>query len=117
MRVLRLELSACLVFHVSSGSGVSVSVGKTVASDIRTLPQTLCGFSAGDLRGDADARDDQERHSSSMRRSSYAVWWREGNGPRNVGKVEIARLHALLSGGNAKRVAVPFDDITAVEYQ
>jgi hypothetical protein len=52
-----------------------------------------------------------------MRRSSYAVWWREGNGPRHVGKVEIARLHALLSGGNAKRVAVPFDDITAVEYQ
>jgi hypothetical protein len=52
-----------------------------------------------------------------MRRSSYAVWWREGNGPRHVGKVEIARLHALLSGGNARRVAVPLDDITAVEYQ
>ena len=29
-----------------------------------------------------------------MRRSSYAVWWNEGNGPRNVGKLEIARLHA-----------------------
>ena len=52
-----------------------------------------------------------------MRRGSYAIWWREGNGPRHVGKVELARLHALLSGGNAKRVAVPFDDITAVEYQ
>jgi hypothetical protein len=52
-----------------------------------------------------------------MRRSSYAVWWREGNGPRHVGKVELARLHALLSGGNAERVAVPFDDITAVEYR
>jgi hypothetical protein len=115
--VLRLELSAYVAFHFSSASGISVSVGKTCAADIRTLPQTLCGFAAGDLRGDADAGEDHERHSSSMRRSSYAVWWREGNGPRHVGKVEIARLHALLSGGNAKRVAVPFDDITAVEYQ
>ena len=52
-----------------------------------------------------------------MRRGSYAIWWCEDNGPRHVGKFEIARLHALLSGGNAKRVAVPFDDITAVEYQ
>lgn len=52
-----------------------------------------------------------------MRRSSYAVWWNEGNGPRYVGKLEIARLHALLSGNGSKRLAVPLDDITTVEYR
>jgi hypothetical protein len=51
-----------------------------------------------------------------MRRSSYAVWWHEGNGPRHVGKVEIGRLHALLSGNGSRRLAVPLDDITAVEH-
>jgi len=51
-----------------------------------------------------------------MRRSSYAVWWNEGNGPRHVGKLEIARLHALLSGNGSGRLAVALDDITAVEY-
>jgi len=52
-----------------------------------------------------------------MRRSSYAVWWNEGNGPRQVGKFEIARLHALLSGNGSTRLAVPLDDITGVEYR
>jgi hypothetical protein len=52
-----------------------------------------------------------------MRRSSYAVWWNEGNGPRYVGRFEIARLHALLSGNGSKRLAVPLDDITHVEYR
>jgi hypothetical protein len=52
-----------------------------------------------------------------MRRSSYAVWWNEGNGPRHIGKLEIARLHALLSGNGSKRLAVPLDDITAVDYR
>ena len=52
-----------------------------------------------------------------MRRSSYAVWWNEGNGPRQVGKFEVARLHALLSGNGSKRLAVPLDDITGVEYR
>jgi hypothetical protein len=51
-----------------------------------------------------------------MRRSSYAVWWNEGNGPRNVGKLEIARLHALFSGSESRKLAVPLDDITGVEY-
>jgi hypothetical protein len=50
-----------------------------------------------------------------MRRSSYAVWWNEGNGPRHVGKLEIARLHAFLSGNGSGRVAVPLDQITSVE--
>lgn len=52
-----------------------------------------------------------------MRRSSYAVWWDEGHGPRQVGKFEIARLHALLSGNGVKKLAVPLDDITGVEYR
>ena len=52
-----------------------------------------------------------------MRRGSYAVWWKEGDGPRHVGKLEVARLHALLSGGCSRRVAVPLDQITAVEWQ
>jgi hypothetical protein len=51
----------------------------------------------------------------SMRRSSYAVWWKEGNGARHVGKLEIARLHALLSGNGSRRLAVALDDITAIE--
>jgi hypothetical protein len=50
-----------------------------------------------------------------MRRSSYAVWWNEGKGPRHVGKLEVAPLHALLSGNGAGRLAVPLDDITSVE--
>jgi hypothetical protein len=52
-----------------------------------------------------------------MRRNSYAVWWNEGGGPRYVGKLEIARLHALLSGNGSSRVAVPLDQITSVEYE
>jgi hypothetical protein len=52
-----------------------------------------------------------------MRRSSYAVWWNEGDGPKHVGKLEIARLHALLSGNRSKRLAIALDDITAVEYR
>ena len=52
-----------------------------------------------------------------MRRGSYAVWWREGDGPKHVGKLEVARLHALLSGSGSRRVAVPLDQITAVEWQ
>jgi len=51
-----------------------------------------------------------------MRRSSYAVWWNEGNGPRHVGKLEIARLHALLSGNGSGRLAVPLDQIVSVDY-
>ena len=52
-----------------------------------------------------------------MSRSSYAVWWNEGDGPRHVGKFEMTRLHALLSGNGSKRLAIPLDDITGVEYR
>lgn len=50
-----------------------------------------------------------------MRRSSYAVWWNEGKGPRHVGKLELAPLHVLLSGNGAGTLAVPLDDIASVE--
>ena len=52
-----------------------------------------------------------------MRRRSYAIWWNEGNGPKHVGKLEIARLHALLSGNGSGGVAVLLYQITAVEWQ
>jgi hypothetical protein len=51
-----------------------------------------------------------------MRRASYAVWWDDGDGPRHVGKLEVARLHALLSGNGSGRLAIPLDEIGAVEY-
>jgi hypothetical protein len=51
-----------------------------------------------------------------MRRRSYAVWWNEGDGPRHAGKLELAPLHALLSGNGSGRLAVPLDEITSVEY-
>ncbi len=59
----------------------------------------------------------EKTHPLHMRRRSYAIWWNEGNGPKHVGKLEIAPLHALLSGNGSKRLAVPLDDITAVEYR
>jgi hypothetical protein len=59
----------------------------------------------------------REPHPVHMRRSSYAVWWNEANGPRHVGKIEIASLHALLSGNGSGRLAVPLDDITGVDYR
>jgi hypothetical protein len=77
----------------------------------------VCGFTAGLLRPGADDAKAKSAHPLDMRRSSYAVWWNEDNGPRQVGKFEIARLHALLSGNGAKRLAVPLDDITDVEYR
>jgi hypothetical protein len=76
-----------------------------------------CGFAAGPLRLGADDAKAESAHSLDMRRSSYAVWWNEDNGPRQVGKFEIARLHALLSGNGSTRLAVPLDDITGVEYR
>ena len=52
-----------------------------------------------------------------MRRSSYAIWWKEAGSPRRVGKIEIAPLHALFSGSESRRLAVALDDITHVEYR
>jgi len=49
-------------------------------------------------------------------RRTYAVWWNEGDGPRHAGKLELGRLHALLSGNGTGKLALPLDEITAVQY-
>ena len=49
-------------------------------------------------------------------RRSYAIWWREGNGPKHAGKLELGALHVLMSGGGSSRFAMPLDEITAVGY-
>jgi hypothetical protein len=36
---------------------------------------------------------------------------------RHVGKLEVARLHALFSGKESRRLAVPLDEIRCVEYR
>jgi hypothetical protein len=51
-----------------------------------------------------------------MRRSTYAIWWTEGNGPRHAGKLELGPLHALLSGNRAGRLALALDEIVGVDY-
>jgi hypothetical protein len=49
-------------------------------------------------------------------RQSYAVWWREGDSPRNAGKVQLGPLHLLLSNGSS-RLSLPVDGIVAVDYR
>jgi hypothetical protein len=51
-----------------------------------------------------------------MPRSSYAISWTEGDGTRHAGKLQLGRLHLLLSGNRAGRVAVPLDEISSVDY-
>jgi hypothetical protein len=51
-----------------------------------------------------------------MRRTSYAVWWEEGTEPRHAGKLQLGRLHLLLSNG-AAGLAVAVDEIVAVDYR
>jgi len=84
---------------------------------IRSLSQAICGFPARSLRPGADAIGVKEAHPLHMSRRSYAIWWNEGDGPKHVGKLEIARPHAFLSGRGSTGLAVPLDDITAVEYR
>jgi hypothetical protein len=52
-----------------------------------------------------------------MPRRTYAIWWNEGHGPKHVGKLEIARPHAFLSGNGSTTLAVLLADITGVEYR
>jgi hypothetical protein len=65
----------------------------------------------------ADAAMVEKPQPVHMRRRSYAIWWNEGNGPKHVGKLEIARPHAFLSGTGSTTLALPLADITAVEYR
>jgi hypothetical protein len=50
-----------------------------------------------------------------MRRNTYAVWWQEGSGPRHAGKLQLGRLHLLLTN-RARGLAVPVDEIVSVNY-
>jgi hypothetical protein len=50
-----------------------------------------------------------------MRQKSYAVWWEEDGGRRHAGKLQLGRLHLLLSNGSAQ-IAVPLDRIVSVDY-
>ena len=47
---------------------------------------------------------------------SYAVWWDVGDGDRHAGKLQIGRLHALFSGNGNGALALPLDEIRAIEY-
>jgi len=51
-----------------------------------------------------------------MRRRSYAIWWKEEDGPRQAGKLELGALHALPSGNGNGRLALPFDQIMGIDY-
>jgi hypothetical protein len=51
-----------------------------------------------------------------MHHGSYAVWWQEGDGPRHAGKLQLGRLHLLLSNA-AGPAAVPLDQIISIEYR
>jgi hypothetical protein len=52
----------------------------------------------------------------AMRGRSYAVWWTEGDGRRQAGKLELSPGHALLAGARGSRLAVPLDEIASVDY-
>src|SRR5437660_12317480 len=84
--------------------------------DIRAATERGCGFSTASLRSLTDARGSNRPHSEHMRRSSYAVWWTEGESPRHAGKMELGSLHAFLSGNGGGRIALSLDDIVSVEY-
>jgi hypothetical protein len=51
-----------------------------------------------------------------MQRRSYAVWWDVGDGDRHAGRLEIGSLHALFSGNGNGALALPLDEIRAIEY-
>jgi hypothetical protein len=51
-----------------------------------------------------------------MRQRSYAIWWTLGEGNRHAGKIEVGRLHLLLSGNGTGRLAVPLEEINSVDY-
>src|SRR5215510_9155141 len=52
-----------------------------------------------------------------MRHKTYAVWWQESHGLRHAGKLQLGRLHLLLSGNGSGELAVPLDQIVSVDYE
>ena len=51
-----------------------------------------------------------------MRHKTYAVWWQEGSGQRHAGKLQLGRLHLLLSGNGSGGLVLPLDQIVEVVY-
>lgn len=45
------------------------------------------------------------------------MWWQVGDGVRHAGKLQLGRLHLLLSGNGCGRLALPLDHIVVVEYR
>ncbi len=87
-----------------------------MSSAIGPQPHPVYGFPADSLRPYADAASPADVHHPHMRRSTYAVWWTEGQGPRHAGKLELGRLHALLAGNGGGRIALPLDEIVSIDY-
>jgi hypothetical protein len=57
------------------------------------------------------------RSSENPRGPSYAVTWREGDGPAQAGKLELDLARLRLEGGRKKRVSVKtvlYDTLSAV---
>ena len=44
------------------------------------------------------------------------MWWQNGDGPRNAGKLSLAASQLFLSGTGSCRLAVPLEEIVSVEY-
>jgi hypothetical protein len=97
---------------------VPLSVRSKRPRSIRAATDLHCGFSAAPLRQAADAVIQLDRDLWGMGGKTYAVWWQERDGRRHAGKLRLGRLHLLLLSGNGTgRVAVPLDEIVAVEYR
>jgi hypothetical protein len=75
-----------------------------------------CGFPAAGLRLAPNAAPLPLPHPALMKRRSYAIWWKQGDGPRFAGKLELGDFYLLFSGNGSKRIVVPLDQIVTVEY-
>lgn len=49
-------------------------------------------------------------------KKTYAVWWKELDGSRHAGKLELRSSDLLLSGNGSGPIAVPLEQIVSVEY-
>ncbi|MFL5950378.1 MAG: hypothetical protein ACJ74M_02135 [Gaiellaceae bacterium] len=87
-----------------------LSVGKLGGFSIRGATHLQCGF----LRMPCSALGG---NPSNMHHSTYAVWWQESGGPRHAGKLQLGRLHLLLSGNASARLAVPLEEVVSVNYR
>ena len=70
-----------------------------MSSAIGPQPHSVYGFPADSLRRYADAASPADVHHPHMRRSTYAVWWTEGQGPRHADSSHEVRIFCLLCAG------------------